>query len=408
MNPNFWPGFNHGGPLDLDSDWSGRSSPVDYSRGPVSQLATELERLFGCAPPRRRDVNVWTSEPLPYKRNAPPQSASSSTSVMTSSASGFSLYGSNDAEMLLDRPGSQFQLQPSTTARDTTPFSLYQSATDLLPYHASSFTTPDLPPLHRDALPPPPPPAFSLYRSAMTSSEAPRRSRLDTSLSSTSTGYWSLSEESSPSPSPPVSPASVMSTFSYDVTPPSPPPPTSAPLPPPRPVLFNDPLDDFASNGVDCDLDDIDKIMRRNDLEKNVRSSALGQGRAAELFQSKDTQQQAMLVRARLLAMSREWERNKHNNNSGSKRNKKPPKVCVFCKNNGEQEEVYACHQLKDEAGNVTCPILFTYKCPICGVEGAKAHTLKYCPMSSDAYVDSKALRSTARTAAGKRRFPTH
>ena len=194
-----------------------------------------------------------------------------------------------------------------------------------------------------------------------------------------------LSEDSSLSPSPPSSPASgVSGGFSWDM---------------PSPVLLN-PLDDFASNGIDCDLDDIDKIMRRNDLEKNVRSSALGQGRAAELFNSNNDSQNAYLPKARLLSMIREAERNKLN------KRKKPAKVCVFCKNNGECATVYESHQLKDDAGRVMCPILFDYKCPKCGAKGENAHTLKYCPKSSDAYVDSKALRSTARTAAGKRRFP--
>uniref|UniRef100_A0AAU7VFF6 Nanos-like protein 2 n=1 Tax=Enchytraeus coronatus TaxID=208440 RepID=A0AAU7VFF6_9ANNE len=54
--------------------------------------------------------------------------------------------------------------------------------------------------------------------------------------------------------------------------------------------------------------------------------------------------------------------------------------VCVFCRNNQEQEEVYASHSLKDSEGNVTCPVLYIYTCPTCGASGKRAHTIKYCP----------------------------
>ena len=54
--------------------------------------------------------------------------------------------------------------------------------------------------------------------------------------------------------------------------------------------------------------------------------------------------------------------------------------VCVFCRNNGEDEAVYSTHSLKDNEGKVTCPILFAYECPICKASGQEAHTLKYCP----------------------------
>jgi len=84
---------------------------------------------------------------------------------------------------------------------------------------------------------------------------------------------------------------------------------------------------------------------------------------------------------------------------------------CTFCKNNGESEAIYSTHYLKDASGVVTCPILRAYTCPICGQNGDKAHTVKYCPIAArlapkDAPVRSemRVLR-TARTSAGKRRF---
>lgn len=49
---------------------------------------------------------------------------------------------------------------------------------------------------------------------------------------------------------------------------------------------------------------------------------------------------------------------------------------CKFCKNNN-----WACdHPFSDALGKVVCPVLSSYKCPICGATGGDAHTLKYCP----------------------------
>ena len=50
--------------------------------------------------------------------------------------------------------------------------------------------------------------------------------------------------------------------------------------------------------------------------------------------------------------------------------------VCVFCRNNGENELIYSSHSLKDSLGNVTCPILRAYQCPICGATGAQGKSL--------------------------------
>ncbi|XP_071789261.1 nanos homolog 3-like [Asterias amurensis] len=56
------------------------------------------------------------------------------------------------------------------------------------------------------------------------------------------------------------------------------------------------------------------------------------------------------------------------------------PTWCVFCKNNGESEEVYTSHVLKNSLDKVACPRLRAYTCPLCGVNGDNAHTVKYCP----------------------------
>lgn len=55
-------------------------------------------------------------------------------------------------------------------------------------------------------------------------------------------------------------------------------------------------------------------------------------------------------------------------------------KVCTFCKTNGEPEQIFSSHALKDANGNVVCPILKKYSCPECGASGEKTHTKKYCP----------------------------
>ena len=52
---------------------------------------------------------------------------------------------------------------------------------------------------------------------------------------------------------------------------------------------------------------------------------------------------------------------------------------CSFCKNNGEARSIYTSHAIKDSHGNITCPLLKIYKCPICGESGDNAHTITYC-----------------------------
>lgn len=54
--------------------------------------------------------------------------------------------------------------------------------------------------------------------------------------------------------------------------------------------------------------------------------------------------------------------------------------LCRFCRQNGESPRVYRSHALRSEDGRVTCPILWSYTCPICGASGDQAHTRSYCP----------------------------
>lgn len=63
---------------------------------------------------------------------------------------------------------------------------------------------------------------------------------------------------------------------------------------------------------------------------------------------------------------------------------KQPATECAFCKNNGESIDIYTSHVLKDSMGNVSCPVLRYYNCPICNNGGGDdAHTIRYCPLNT-------------------------
>ncbi|XP_062827563.1 nanos homolog 3 [Anolis carolinensis] len=75
---------------------------------------------------------------------------------------------------------------------------------------------------------------------------------------------------------------------------------------------------------------------------------------------------------------------------------------CSFCKQNGESQRIYSSHRLKDEAGDVQCPILRQYTCPQCGATGEKAHTRRFCPQTQKGYVS--VYTSCIRNSAGKKK----
>ncbi len=81
--------------------------------------------------------------------------------------------------------------------------------------------------------------------------------------------------------------------------------------------------------------------------------------------------------------------------------------VCVFCRNNGESESVYATHSIKASDGRITCPVLRAYTCPICGAHGDEAHTIKYCPRNLEAGEFSRSVarpHGRLRNATGRRK----
>ena len=138
----------------------------------------------------------------------------------------------------------------------------------------------------------------------------------------------------------------------------------------PLDVLRYDAHEDFLRNGTETDLDELD------------------------IYQSQLRERSVEVAENPVLQEYLQTKRQK---------NRKAKKVCAFCKNNGELPEIYSSHVLKDSDGRILCPVLRKYVCPLCGVSGDDAHTIRYCP-KNDGNFSSIALLKTNRIATGKKR----
>ena len=141
---------------------------------------------------------------------------------------------------------------------------------------------------------------------------------------------------------------------------------------------------DFKANGTEVELDDLDiyQAYLRGQNFKNVIPVTIDK---------RDDKVLEYLLQKERKAAKR------------SKIVKGGKNVCVFCKNNGEQNGVFSSHVLKDDEGRVSCPILRKYTCPLCGTSGDTAHTIKYCPLNNGDFTSSAILKTT-RLSTGKKR----
>ncbi|XP_068199842.1 nanos homolog 2-like [Antennarius striatus] len=76
-----------------------------------------------------------------------------------------------------------------------------------------------------------------------------------------------------------------------------------------------------------------------------------------------------------------------------SSSNGMPSDFCPFCKQNGESASVYRSHRLKSDDGTVTCPVLWSYTCPVCAATGERAHTRRHCPLLQRQEMERKTAR---------------
>ena len=164
--------------------------------------------------------------------------------------------------------------------------------------------------------------------------------------------------------------------------------------------------DDFATNGRDSELDELDLISTNLRKEGRFRSALT---RPVRQQYPHNQYQPVMITKSQLVQRLQENERPRNNNTklfvSKNNSTSSPTKsVCVFCRNNGEDEKIFSSHQLKDASGRVTCPVLRDYTCPLCQASGDVAHTIKYCPKNSNPEMTTVRALKTARTSTGKKR----
>jgi len=136
----------------------------------------------------------------------------------------------------------------------------------------------------------------------------------------------------------------------------------------PLEMIRSDAYEEFRSNGVDTDLDELDVYQF-----KLRESSTVSTGKAASSRQLTCPVPRSTSTNP---ALSSYLALKDH------RKNLRKAKGCVFCKNNGEAVSFYSNHNVKEYDGKVSCPVLRQYVCPICGVSGDNAHTVRYCPMN--------------------------
>jgi protein nanos 1 len=121
-------------------------------------------------------------------------------------------------------------------------------------------------------------------------------------------------------------------------------------------TIRSDAFEEFSKNGIEQDLDEVDLFQSK--LRERTTTPA-----------TRPINPEPSYNPVAVEYMNQKRRRSK----------KKASKtVCVFCKNNNEQPQVYQSHVLKDAEGRTTCPILRKYTCPICGVRGGdEAHTIR-------------------------------